>query len=72
MFTSGYVNTETILHFFSIRESNTLSIFRENLMAFYHDKFNVDFLKFYTVLYLIISPFIISSRRMSFMTDMLQ
>ena len=28
----------------SIRESNTLSIFRKNLMAFYHDKFNVEFL----------------------------
>ena len=27
----------------SIRESNTLSIFRKNLMAFYHDKFNADF-----------------------------
>ena len=26
-----------------IRESNTLSIFRKNLRAFYHDKFNVDF-----------------------------
>ena len=26
-----------------IRESNTLSIFRENLIAFYHDKFNVNF-----------------------------
>ena len=35
----------------SIRESNTLLIFRKNLMAFYHDKFNVDFLNFYTVLY---------------------
>ena len=30
----------------SIRESNTLSIFRKNLMAFYHDKFNVDFFNF--------------------------
>ena len=28
-------------------------------MAFYHDKFKVDFLKFYTVLNQIISPFII-------------
>ena len=28
----------------SIRESNTLSIFRKNLMAFYYDKFNVNFL----------------------------
>ena len=28
----------------SIRESNTLSIFRKNLMAFYHDKFNIEFL----------------------------
>ena len=27
-----------------IRESNTLSIFRKNLIAFYYDKFNVDFL----------------------------
>ena len=27
-----------------IRESNTLSIFREILIAFYYDKFNVDFL----------------------------
>ena len=27
----------------SIRESNTSLIFRKNLMAFYHDKFNVDF-----------------------------
>ena len=27
----------------SIRESNTLSIFPKNLMAFYHDRFNVDF-----------------------------
>ena len=27
-----------------IRESNTLSIFRKNLRAFYYDKFNVDFL----------------------------
>ena len=35
----------------SIRESNTLSIFRENLMAFYHDKCNVNFFKFYAVLY---------------------
>ena len=26
-----------------IRESNTLSIFRKNLIAFYYDKFNVDF-----------------------------
>ena len=43
----------------SIRESNTLSIFRKNLMAFYHDKFNVDFFNFNTVLYQIISPFII-------------
>ena len=25
----------------SIRESNTLSIFRKNLMVFYYDKFNV-------------------------------
>ena len=30
----------------SIRESNTLSILRKNLVAFYHDKFNVDFLNF--------------------------
>ena len=30
----------------SIRESNTLSIFCKNLVAFYHDKFNVDFLNF--------------------------
>ena len=28
----------------SIRESNTLSIFLKNLMAFYYDKLNVDFL----------------------------
>ena len=28
----------------SIRESNTLSIFRKNLMAFCYDKFNVNFL----------------------------
>ena len=28
----------------SIRESNTLSIFRKNLMALYYDKFNVNFL----------------------------
>ena len=27
----------------SIRESNTLSIIRKNLMAFYYDKFNVNF-----------------------------
>ena len=27
-----------------IRESNTVSIFRKNLIAFYYDKFNVDFL----------------------------
>ena len=26
-----------------IRESNTLSTFRKNLIAFYYDKFNVDF-----------------------------
>ena len=43
----------------SIRELNTLSVFCENLMAFYHDKFNVDVFKFYTVLYQIFSPFII-------------
>ena len=30
----------------TIRESNTLSIFRKNLMAFYHDKFNADFFNF--------------------------
>ena len=27
----------------SIRESTSLSIFRKNLLAFYYDKFNVDF-----------------------------
>ena len=27
----------------SITESNTLSIFAKNLMAFYYDKFNVNF-----------------------------
>ena len=43
----------------SIRELNTLSVVCENLMAFYHDKFNVDVFKFYTVLYQIFSPFII-------------
>ena len=37
---------------FSIRESNTLSIFRKNLMTFYHDKFlNIDFFKLYIVFY---------------------
>ena len=27
----------------SIRESNTLSIFRKNLIAFYYERFNVNF-----------------------------
>jgi len=27
----------------NIRESNTLSIFRKNLIAFYYDKFHADF-----------------------------
>ena len=35
----------------SIRESTSLSIFRKNLLAFYYDKFNVDFFKFYTVFF---------------------
>ena len=43
----------------SITESNTLSIFAKNLMAFYYDKFNVNFLLFYIVLYSIICPFIV-------------
>ena len=44
----------------SIRESNTLSFFRKNLIAFYYDKFNVDFFKLYIVFYPIIGPFMVT------------
>ena len=36
----------------SIRESNTLSIFRKNLMALYYDKFNVNFTLYLTQFFL--------------------
>ena len=51
----------------SIRESNTLSIFRKNLVAFYYDKFNVDFLKFYIVFYPIIGPFMVTFKIILFL-----
>ena len=44
----------------SIRESNTLSIFRKYLIAFYYDKFNVDFFSLYIVFYPIIGPFMVT------------